>query len=364
MWRLRALVAGVVLLAAASAGGATLAAFSDTAVNSGNSMTAKRIFPGVRATTGWTVSDAADGSAANASDPTTTADGVYSSTSNWNNVYASNRYVTNEFLGTLPAGLGVTGAALQLNISANAGGNTLCFYFDVIRTSTAAVLASHGTAATPAGCVTGTTVTSVSTALPEITTTDLANDVTIKLWARDTGKSALRIDRAAITGSTAYDSFALYRAATVDAADTSPTTSIWGLGAADGTFFQANGNFPGTYSATRYVDVTFPAGHVPTGSTINGVDLSIRFKSGSGGKALCLYYQAYSGATLLGTYGSTVSPWCSDTAGNWRSDVVALTDVDTVAEVNGLRLRIFGRVSGGGSGQFDLVQLRPDYHLD
>src|SRR5215217_2794328 len=207
MWRLRTLVAVVVLFALAAASGATLAAFSDSAVNSGNTMTAKRIFPGVRATTGWTINDAATGSAADVSDPTTTTNGVYGATSNWNNVYATNRYVSVAYLGTLPAGLTVTGAQFNLNLAANAGANTVCFYFEVIQTSTGTILGTHGTTTTPAGCVTGTTVTAVNTSLPEVTTTDVANDLTVKIYAKDTGKSSMRIDRGVVTGSTPYDSF-------------------------------------------------------------------------------------------------------------------------------------------------------------
>jgi predicted ribosomally synthesized peptide with SipW-like signal peptide len=365
MRRVRRALAAVALTGAiASVTGATLAAFSDTSVNSGNTITAKRIFPGVRATTGWTISDVADGTAANVSDPTTAADGSYGSTSNWNNAYATNRYVSTDFLATLPAGLAVSSAMLRMDIAANGGANNLCFYFDVIQTSTGTVLASHGNSTTPAGCVTGTTITSVNTALPEVASTDVANDLTVKIYAKDTGKSAMRIDRAVVTGSTPYDSFTLYRAASVDSADTSAATSIWAPAAADGTFLQTGGNFPGTFASTKYVDVTFPPGHVTTGATINSTVLAVKFKSGSAGKALCVYYEAYSGATLLGTYGNSASPYCSDTSGNWRTDTVAIPGVDTVAKVNGLRVRIYGRVSGGGSGQFDLIQLRPDYQLD
>jgi predicted ribosomally synthesized peptide with SipW-like signal peptide len=364
MWRLRTLVAVVALMALAAAGGATLAAFSDTAVNSGNTMTAKRIFPGVRATTGWTINDAADGTAANVSDPTAVTDGTYGTTSNWNNAYAANRYISTDYEDTLPAGLAVTGAQLQLNIAANAGANTICFYFEAIQTSTGTVLGTHGNSTTPAGCVTGTTVTAVNTSLPEVTSTDIANNLTIKIYAKDTGKSAMRIDRGVVTGSTAYDSFTLYRAASVDSADTSATTSIWGPVADDGTVLATGGNFGGTFAANKYVEVTFPAGHVTTGSTINSVGLQVKFKSPNAGRAMCVYYEAYSGATLIGTYGSSASPYCSDSSSNWRTDTITLTGVDTVAEVNGLKVRIYGQVAGGGKGSWDLIQLRPNYHLD
>jgi hypothetical protein len=362
----RALLALAVLVACvASVTGATLAAFSDTSVNTGNSLTAKRIFPGVRATTGWTVADAAAGTSSNVSDLTTATDAAYISTSNWNNAYATTRYVSMAYLATLPAGLAVSSPMLRMDISANAGANNLCFYFDVIKTSTAAVLASHGNATTPAGCVTGTTITAVNTPLPELTTTDLANDVTIKVYAKDTGKSAMRIDRQVVTGSTPYGTFTLYRASTVDAASGTAVASAWGPATADGTnFLLTGGSFPATFASTKYVDVTFPAGHVTSGSTINSVDLSVKFKAATAAKALCVYYEAYSGATLLGTYGSSASPYCSDTASNWRTDTISMPAVNTVGKVNGLKVRIYGQVAGGGKGQFDLIQLRPNYHLD
>jgi predicted ribosomally synthesized peptide with SipW-like signal peptide len=364
MWRLRTIAAVLVLLGLAAAGGATLAAFSDTSVNSGNTMTAKRIFPGVRPTTGWTISDAASGTAADVSDPTTTTNGLYGPTTNWNNVYAANRYVSVDYLGTLPAGLAVTGAQFNLNFAAAAAANNICFYFEVIQTSTGTVLGTHGSTTTPAGCVTGTTVTAVNTSLPEVTSTDIANDVTIKIYAKDTAKSSMRIDRGVVTGSTAYGSFTLYRSASTDSADSTPATSIWAPAADDGTVLATAGNFGATFASTKYVDVTFPAGHVVAGATINSVGLAVKFKSPSAGRAMCVYYEAYSGATLVGTYGSSASPYCSDSSSNWRSDTIALTGVDTVAEVNALRIRIYGQVASSGKGSWDLIQLRPNYHLD
>ena len=364
MWRPRTLVAVIMLFALAAAGGATLAAFSDTSVNTGNTMTAKRIFPGVRTTTGWTVNDQADGSVADLSDPTTVTDGVYASMGNWATAYSATRFVSMDFMGTRPAGLAVSSAMLRLDMAAAGAGSTLCFYFDVIKTSDGSVLASHGNSTTPAGCVTGTTITAVDTALPEVTSTNIANDLSIKLYAKDSGGKPIRIDRVAITGSTPYNSFAHYRQSTIDSADGSAATVIWGPALNDTNALATGGNFGGTFASNKYVEVTFPTGHVPTGSTINSVDLSVKFKSPNAGRAMCVYYEAYSGATLVGTTGSTSSPYCSDSASNWRTDTIALAGVDTVAEVNGLKLRIYGQVSGGGKGSWDLIQLRPNYHLD
>ena len=70
------------------------------------------------------------------------------------------------------------------------------------------------------------------------------------------------------------------------------------------------------------------------------------------------------GATLLATYGSSGSPYCSDTSSNWRTDTISMPEVNSVAQVNGLKVRIYGQVAGGAKGQWDLIQLRPNYHLD
>jgi hypothetical protein len=348
----------------ASGTGATLAAFSDTSMNSANTMTAKRIFPGMRATTGWTISDAADGSAADKSDPTVAVDAVRFDTSNWNNNYAATRYITFDFAGGRPAGLSTSSVALQMDIAADGGAATVCYYLEVYRTSTSTLIGTHGDAVTPAACVTGTTITSTTTSLDEVTDTDIANDLTVKIFAKESGKASMRIDRAAITGSTPYNSFSLFRTNTIDAADGSAATTAWSIATADATNFQNGGNWPATFAATRYVDVTFPSAHVPGGSTVSSFDFHIKFKAQQNAKALCLYYEVFSGATSLGTYGSSGSPYCSDTANNWRTDTISMPAVDTPGEVNGLRVRIYGQVSGGGPSLFDLIEIRPNYYLD
>lgn len=362
---LRAYVAAAMAVVVLASGiGATVAAFSDTAVNSANTMTAKRIFPGVRSTTGWTISDAADGSAADVSDPTTTVNAVRYDTGNWDNVYSATRYVTFDFSGGRAAGLSTSSVALQMDIAANGGAATVCYYFEVYRTSTTTLIGTHGNSTTPAACVTGTTITSTNTALAEVTNTDIANDLTVKIFAKESGKGAMRIDRATITGSTPYNTFSLFRTKTIDAADGSAATTPWGPALPELTYFETGGNYAATFSATRYVDITFPSANVPAGSTITSAGLSLKYKAAGAGKALCLYFEAYSGATLVGTTGSSGSPFCSDTANNWRTDTFTLSGVDTVSEVNGLRVRIYGQAAGGSKGQFDVMELAANYYLD
>ncbi len=366
MRRPRALVAAAVAVAALAAGtGVTLAAFSDTAVNSANTMTAKRIFPGVRSTTGWTVSDAADGSAADRSDPTVAVDGVrFDTAGGWSNAYSATRYVTFDMSGGRAAGLSTSSVALQMDIGSDGGADTVCYYFEVYRKSTSTLIGTHGNSTTPAACVTGSTIQSTTTSLPEVTSTDIANDLSVKIFAKESANHSMRIDRVAITGSTPYNTFSLFRTSTIDAADGSAATTQWAPANSDLSYLETGGNFPGTFTSTKYVDATFPSANIPAGSTITSADISLKYKAQGAGKALCLYFEAYSGATLVGTTGSSGSPWCSDTANNWKTDTITLSGVDTVGEVNGLRVRIIGQAAGGSRGQFDLIELRTNYYLD
>src|SRR3954447_1376361 len=104
--RLLALVVAVALVAVSA--GATLAAFSATTTNSGNNFSSKRIFPGARSESSWSVSDQADGSAANTSDPLSFAgDTRLDTTGNWSSAFASTRYVEFQYESSRAAGVPV-----------------------------------------------------------------------------------------------------------------------------------------------------------------------------------------------------------------------------------------------------------------
>ena len=363
-WPRTVAAAAVVVALVSAATGATVAAFSDTSSNGSNTFTAQKIFAGLRTTSALTVNDQANGTTTNASDTIFAVNGGYSPTGNWQTTYSSSRYVLLDYMGTLPAGLAVTSPTLRFDVSAAAAGNTLCFYFDLVKTSTGTVVASHGSSATPVGCVTGTTITAYTTALPEITTTDIANDVTIKVYAKDSGSGAMRVDRAVLTGNTPYDAFTLYRSAVTDVTSGTPIAAPWSLAAAEGTALTTANNFTNAFGSTRYEEMTFPTNHVTASGTVNSVGLTVKFKAATSGRTLCVYYEAYSGSTLLGTYGSSGSPYCSDTANTWRTDTITLTGVDTPAEVNGLKIRVYGKTSVADKGMFDFVQLRPNYQYN
>ena len=127
------------------------------------------LVPQTLTTSAWDLRDAsAGGSAVNVSDPIAFAsDGRTVATSTPPTSFSTSRYLEIDANGPLPTNASPTSATFNMRFAAGAGSSTACFYFDLRRASTNAVLATHGSAANPVGCVTGTTQTSFSTALPD-----------------------------------------------------------------------------------------------------------------------------------------------------------------------------------------------------
>ena len=172
----------------------------------------------------------------------------------------------------------------------------------------------------------------------------------------------MRIDRVAITGSTPYNPFSLFRQKTIDAADGSAATTAWGPALTEGTFFETGGNFraPSPHQVRGH---HVPVRARPAGSTITSVDLSLKYKAAGAG-SLCVYFEGYSGATLLGTTGSSGSPWCSDKANNWKTDTITLTGGRHRRRgERPARYGSTGRRAAAARGQFDLIELRANYYL-
>ena len=368
-----------VILAGCVVAAVALGAFSRTTSNTGNSVKAKRIFPGTspaRTTSSWVISDAADGSAASVTDGVALADGTLRNTSNWTNAFGTTRFITFDFMGGLPASVPVTGVTFDFNFMPNAGGNTGCFYFEVIQTSTGSVLSSgtHGSAASPISpCATGTSTTNYSVPLTEITSSDQLNDLSVKVYGRESGGRPFKIDLVRISGNYTYGgTFQRFAKTSTDTADGSASTAApwgaWGAASVDTTNFQTGGNWATTFNAARLVQVTFPT-YVPSGATITGVTFTNRYRSnGAAPRRDCFYYEAWSGATPLQTYGSTNSAtptYCSDTLGNWQTDAINMTtEVNTPAKANGLIVKMYGFDSGGTRSNHDQITLTVDYYLD
>jgi hypothetical protein len=192
----------------------------------------KAIFPGERVTPAFIVGDASGGGAPidRSSQLGFSADGRTFLSSAWSTAFSSSRYLDFDLNASLPGGVAVSSSVFELTLASAAGGATACFYFEVRRISSGAVLGTYGSSGTPTSCVTGTTLTLSATSIASIvTSTDILNDLRIRVLGRDSGLNGMVLDRATVSGATAYASYTLYPVRFSDAADTTASTAAWEL---------------------------------------------------------------------------------------------------------------------------------------
>ena len=252
-------VAGLVLLAGGHVVGVTRAAFSGATTNP-STFQAKRIYSGTRSWSAWDLRDSSSGTETNVSDIEAFT-GLTKTTGRWSNAWSTARYLTYDMNDPLPAALAVTGAAFEFDFAdAQAGtGDQVCFYFEVVRRSTGAVLGTHGSSAAPVACQITNTLQTIVTAIPEVTTSDLANDVRIKVYGMQTTSRRMIVDRTVVTGSTSAGAFTLYETTSTDAAAGAPTITPWPISVGDANGYQNASAWPTAFGPTRYLKLTFPS---------------------------------------------------------------------------------------------------------
>lgn len=219
------LVAGLIL----NGLGGTSALFTSTQpVNA--ALGAARIFSDERVTTGFAVGDHSSGSAVDGSSTTAFgSDGRYFLTRTWPTSFATDRYVDLDFNAPLPAGLTAQSVALNLRLASDAGTGSVCIYVEARRASTGSLLSSHGSSGSPLACTSGATYSTVNVTLTSVDATDLANDVRVRIFARDSAASAIRLDEATVAGSTPYSTFTLYPVQTSELYSGQTELIRWGL---------------------------------------------------------------------------------------------------------------------------------------
>jgi hypothetical protein len=316
-------------------------------------------------TSAWDVRDVSTGTSSNVSAQTAFAgDGRTLNTGLWAGSFSASRYIAFDSNTTLPAGKSITGATFNYRRAAAVVGTTDCFYLEVVRISTGAVIGTHGSAASPVGCVTGTSLATVSTPLPEITTSDLANDARVRVYSSSTLAAATTIDLATLSGSAAGTPFTLYTRNYIDAAaGGGATTYAWSQIATDGTELEAGANWATSFQATRYLEFKFPA-YVPSGATLTGATLRHAYRSLSTGNTACWHADVYSGAALIAAYGSAASPVGCNTTTSAVTDSLAMPAVNTAARANDLTVRLYFRGTANGSNRrtrHDLTELSLTY---
>jgi hypothetical protein len=315
-------------------------------------------------TSAWDGRDASAGAAAtNQSDTSAFSEDTRSAASGaFATTFSTSRYLQYAFNSPLPAENAVSSPVFNFSFASAVGGETTCFYFDVRRASTGAVIGTHGSAATPVACTTATTFKATSTALSEVTSSDIANDLLVRVYASSSGSHAINVDLATVSGTTSGMAFTLFEKNTVDASTGTATAAVpWSLFASDEAFYTSGSNWATAFSSTRYLKLAFPP-YVPPSATVNSVTFKHSYRSANNGANVCYYFEVYSGATLIGTHGSaTVPVSCTSSNTVWQTDSVALPEVTTAILANALSINLYVDRSTAGKSRHDLAQLAIAY---
>ena len=359
-----AAIAATVLLACGA--GAAIAAFSATTTNPGNTFTAAASFAATSVSPGYGVVDeSSNGQPVTTTWPYPFDDTVLFTTTAWAAAYNAGRYVDFDLNPLLPSGGRVVSSAsfrMKFASAGGAGSGNACFYFEVRRASTGAVLGTHGSSGSPVACSAGATQgVSTTDISADVTSTTIANDLRIRVFGVETGAKAWKIESGTVTGSTAAGGFTLYPNTVVDSADSTPASDVWGMATAgDGATFQTQG-WPTSFSTSRLLTVTFP-GIVPAGSTVTSASVIHSYRSVTAGDNACWYFEIYNGATLIGTHGSAASPVSCNSTGSFVTDTVPVPEVDTVAEANNAVVKVYMKISTNkGKTLHDRLALSVNY---
>jgi hypothetical protein len=356
----------------------SLAGLSSLATGGPQTIVSKRIFPGPRTVPAQDVRDASSGAESNKSDTMSYADAVVDPTIT---AIASgtNRYLEYTMNSGRPGGLSVSSPVFNFRLASSGGAQSgnACFWFDV--RAGGSVIGTHGSYASAAGCSTGTTQTTFSTAIPEVTSTDQVNGLVVRVYPWETGTKTktVDVDTATVSGSTPYAAFTAYEIESVDDTSGTPATTPWSLATVDATAYTAASNWPSAAPVTtKYLKPTFEP-FVPTGSVVTGAMLTNVWRASApvtNGGTLCYYLETFNGATSLGMHGSAGSPQaCTNSGTTFTTDTVSLPEVNTVTKANALVVKLYYWISplcGGGGNPgcvrsvTDRAQVTFSYYLD
>jgi hypothetical protein len=317
-------------------------------------------------TSAFAFADSSNGTEAVRNEPQSFAsDGVTQATTNWNTSFAANRFVDYTMNSPLRPGQNISSANFNFRYAGTLAATQYCFYVEV-RNGAGTVLSTHGSGATPFGCVTGTTQTNFTVPISSgVTSTDIANDLVIRIYGRAAVLGAFTVDRATVSGSGTDGSFELFPHSVNDAADSTPAAAPWALAFDDDTALTNSGGFSWTtsYGTSKYMVATFPA-YVPSGATIQSATLTHVYRANSANRQICNYVETFAGASSIGTHGSAGSDLsCSSSDLTDVTDTIPLPEVDTVAEANSLSARIYMKRSATGTtlSRHDQVRLSITY---
>jgi hypothetical protein len=343
---------------------AALAEFTSLASGAGGNVSTKRIFSGVRSAWPSDVRDASGGGAeTNSSDTLSYADGITVTTKSWSSAFGATRFDDFDFSGGRPASVPVSSATFNFTFAPSRSNDDACFYIELRRASTNALLGTHGSSGSPSACSTGPTVSATVSVSAEVTNTDIANDLRIRVYANNSTNRPLKIDLATVSVTTPWFTTTLFEKRWDDEANAAAAVVLWPLVATDGAAYTTVGNLATAFSAARYLKFT-PNQAVPAGAAITGAQVQFAYKSATAGDTTCWYFEVYNGATLIDTHGSTGTPVSCNATASYVTDTVSIPEVDTVVEANALVLKAYLRNSGLRKASLELVQVDLTYYLD
>jgi len=349
-------------------------------------VSSKRIFSGSRSTFPGDLRDASSGAAANKSDVLDYDDATPFVTGQWANAYSATRFYQLDFNSPRPAGVPASSVNFNIKYASKGGGGSgnACIYkIEVRRASDDSLLGTLDHSASPL-CSTGTTYRVVNEDISSlVTTTDLANDLRIKIFGYETGGKAWNIEYATVTG-TSYASWTLFEKSTTDQSTGAATTTPWTIATAEATgtattSYTSASNWPAAATTTKYLQVTFDHPDLPAGAVVQSVTLKNVWRASSAvtnSGTLCNYFEVYNGATLVETHGGATQATaqsCDNSNVTWQTDNVTLSLVDTVAEANSMTIKFYYWIAptcGGGGNPAcvksvtDQVQATFTYYLD
>jgi hypothetical protein len=312
-------------------------------------------------TSAWDVKDSSGGGEAPSPDGTAFAEGLVTTTGAFSSAFASTRYLDYDLNGPLEPGSTVSGANFNFRFTDTANNRTACFYFEVRAKSSGAVLGTHGSSASPIGCVTGQTQQTFTTPLSEVTTASIANNLRIRVFMKESAGGAVKVDQATVSLTTGSSTASLYEISTTDSSTGTATTTPWGLATAgDGAAYSSALAWTSAFSSTRYISLPFPAYVPSSGVSLSSVSFKHSYRSLTTGQT-CWYFEVYSGATLLGTHGSAANPVSCNSTTSYVTDNTPLPEVTTVAQANNLSVKMYVKNSGALRTQDDLDELTISY---
>lgn len=327
-------------IAFGAASGMTFAVFTGAASSAGPTITTKRVFPAVRGGPAWVVQDSSGGGAGVVADAPLAInnDNRYpTSAGTWPVAFAANEYIDFDMNAPLPGGMPIVGATFNYSwrTAGGAAGNT-CVQYETRNRTTGTIISTH--AFNPADCTSAGITRAI--ALPELTSSDLANGVRVRVYHRHPSNRGSDTDIATITG-TGYSAFTLYPVQHIDASVAVPVTTVWPFSASDGVAYTSNSTWTAAQNAGRYLRLTYP-GYVPAGAVVTGATFTHRFRGLAGGSP-CFSLDVYSGATFLANH---VGP-CPPVGAGYQTTTIPLPEINTVAEANSVVIRLYQWTPGG-----------------